>query len=114
MVDGLNQVVGQTPAVRTTNQTDVPVRPSIQDCLVVDVVVDSGEPGVFMDRGWRGRRELVGIRQAIAALVHEGSIGKNKFGSAVSDGTGRGTPGKCLKDGTHLRGRAQDCLFDGR
>src|ERR1700687_4010096 len=103
MVDGLNEVVGQTATVRTTNQADVPLRPSVKRRLVVDAVVDSGEPGVFMDGGWRRSGELIGIRQAVAGLVDESPIGKNEFGSAGSDGAGRSAPGECLEHRAHLR-----------
>ena len=112
MVDGLNQVVGEATAVGATDQADVPLSPPVQRSLLINMVVNSSEPGVFMDCGWRGCRELVRILQAVAGLVHEGAIGENKFGSA--DETGRGTAGECLRDGTHLRGRAQGCLLRGR
>src|ERR1039458_2207833 len=117
MVDRLKEVVGKSEAaVGPAYQTDIPVRTSVQHGLLVNLVVHSDKPGVFMDCGRGGTCEQIGIGQRIRriiCLIGEAPIGGNKDGITASDGTGRCPPRKGLQNGTHLRRRSQSSLLSG-
>src|SRR5215471_8980969 len=103
MIDGLNEIVRNCAAtVSAADQADVSLCAAIERCLVVDLVVHADQPCVLVNR-CRGRAsEQVGVRQALAGLISEGSIGINMRRVTVSDGTEGRTPRESLQNGTHL------------
>lgn len=112
MVDGLNQVEGNSTPVRSTHKADVPLSASVQAGLVTDLVVHPEQPGVFMDSGRRRIGEQIGVRQTLAGLISESSVRENKSWAAIPNRTSGRAPWESLENGTHLRRRGQGCLLD--
>ena len=93
MVDGLDQIEGNGGTVRAADQADVALSSSIEHGLVVDAVIRSQEPGIFVDGGWSRVRKQVGIGQPARCarrVVNTAAIKGPRARNGLADSTAYG------------------------
>src|ERR1039458_2822270 len=62
VVDGLQLVRRKTAAIRSWYQADVALSTAVECGLIVEPIINSHEPCVFMDGGWGRGGDYVGVR----------------------------------------------------
>src|SRR5512142_2636169 len=113
VIDGLQLVSGKTTAVGGVYQADVALSTTVEQRLVVKLVIEPNQPGVLMNSSGRSGREQIGVGIDRRGLL-ECRIRINELGGTAIDGACRVPPGISSHDPAHLWGGVQHLLLEGR